>query len=89
VWEGDTVLDGALPVAHLRFPKRILTAAQQAATLADKQINEASASGLEVMVNASCAPDRDALQSPTHVRLSQVALQLGPTLIVELIDGLQ
>ena len=69
------------------LPERVLADAQHPEALGYQQINDATRGGMEVVVNPPCALGRDALQTPTCVYLSQLALQLRTALVVELVDG--
>src|SRR5260221_13590029 len=77
-----------LPHAHFLLPERVLADAEHANAFGDEQINDSPTGRVQVPVYATGTPSSGALQTPTRPHLSQLALQLCATLVVELVDRL-
>ena len=75
------------PSRDFLLPQRVLADHKRADILRHQQIDDASAGGMEVMVNPPRALVGEALQTPT-VLPRQLALQLRAALVVELVDGI-
>src|ERR1700730_4189735 len=92
--KGDAVklLVIPLPHVHLLFPFLVVANHERPDPFTDQQVDHPSRGTMEIVVNFACALGGESFQTiggmPLRIHPSQLALQISPMLVIELVDGL-
>src|SRR5258708_1999799 len=91
-WYVDKILVIPLSNVNLLFPFLVITNHECSNSFVDQEIDNSSRGHMQVVVNLACTLVGEALQAirsiPLRIHPSQLALQIGPTLVIELVHRL-